>query len=255
MAKIFDIYKNHASVYSDYIDTKIEQRNFRLIVNKIDEYNGVTDVIDILDLCCGPFTIKPYIIELMNKHFPSLEYLSYTGVDINKKFIKYARSNSKHHKLRTNFVLADAAKVTLPQQYDTIVATSAYHHISDDRKELFIDNVVRHLTDYGVFLVYEKFIGEHSTELESIKTGMQFYSERILDILKEQELNPNQAFGLANEMYLTAVRDQEYKVTRKEFVDLVSKKGLKMVEEMKLWPEDDRFRNPEIGDFVMVLKK
>jgi len=254
MSKTFNIYKNDPQVYSEYIDTLVEQRNFRCVAEKISKYNGITDAISLLDLCCGPFTIKPYLIEMQNKHYPSLEYLEYTGVDINKDFIKYAKRNSNSYRLRATFIHADASKITLPHKYNTIIATSAYHHIEDQRKPQFIDNIIRHSTNDGVIIIYEKFISKHSTSPEAIKSGMIFYAERILDILKEQDINPNQAFGLANEMYLTAVRDQEYKITYEEFVDFISKKGLKIIEEEKLWPKKDRFDDSYIGDFVLVLK-
>ncbi|GEM_PF-1574220 len=255
MSKIFDIYKNHPSVYASYIDTSIEQRNFRSVIEKISRYSGVTDSINVLDMCCGPFTIKPYLIELMDKYFPTLQFLEYTGVDINKQFIKYAQKHSLHHRLKANFMKADASEVKISHQYGTIIATSAFHHITDSRKGLFIDNVVRHLTNDGVFIVYEKFIGKHSSAEEAISSGMRFYSERIIDILAEQDLSSDQAFGLANEMYLTAVRNQEYKVTHEEFIDVVSARKLKIVEEQKLWPNGDRFRESTIGDFVIVLQK
>ncbi len=31
--------------------------------------------------------------------------------------------------------------------------------------------------------------------------------------------------------------------------------GFKVIEEIKLWPKEDLFNDPKMGDFVLVIKK
>ncbi|MFH1326841.1 MAG: hypothetical protein ABIH59_01810 [archaeon] len=56
-------------------------------------------------------------------------------------------------------------------------------------------------------------------------------------------------------MYLSAIRKEEYKVNYDFFVDDLKSAGFKIVKEIKIWPKEDLFEDPKMGDFVFVIKK
>ena len=78
---------------------------------------------------------------------------------------------------------------------------------------------------------------------------------RIFDMMQEEELSDPQLFALYNEMYLTSVRIEEYKVPFSRFKEDLEATGLKIEEVKKLWPLDDRFDNPYVGDFVVTIRQ
>ena len=73
-------------------------------------------------------------------------------------------------------------------------------------------------------------------------------------MLQKEKLSHVQSFALHNEMYLTSVREEEYKVPFSRFKEDLEATGLRIKEIVKLWPQDDRFKNPDVGDFVVIIK-
>jgi hypothetical protein len=84
---------------------------------------------------------------------------------------------------------------------------------------------------------------------------VHFYCERIYDMVVSEKLNKHQLFALFNEMYLTSVRVEEYKVDYDYFVKDLRKNGFKITEEVKTWPKKKTFNDKRVGDFVFVIRK
>lgn len=248
MNKIFDIYKNPASTYLEYIDTEIERRNFRCVRDMI--IKSGKEKLNIVDLCCGPFPFVYYLNEILITG----KSIKYVGVDINEAFIQEAKKkanffqqyNLPKERFDIQFIQGDVLETRVEKQANIVLSTSSFHHI--ENKERYVQLVKSILSPEGQWVIYEKFVRKGN----SIRAGMEFYAARILDILKEQKLTSEQAFGLANEMYLTAIRDQEYKISLSEFYKLT--KDFTVSEKVKLWPKNKTFDDSDIGDYVMVLK-
>ena len=107
----------------------------------------------------------------------------------------------------------------------------------------------------GAAIIYEKFVEAYGDDaLSKAHSGTNFYAERIFDMLRSERLTEEQLFALYNEMFLTSIRKCEFKVPLARFRQDVQKAGLSIDDLMKLWPEDDRFTDADVGDIVATLK-
>lgn len=241
-----NLYEMNPQIYDEYINTKIEKVNFDNVFNLINKACSSKPQIEILDLCCGT-GIFP------RKWLTKLKSISYLGVDINPQFIAFAKNNLKDE--RFNFVVDNSLSFKTTQKFDVILATSAYHHIEDSKKRDFLKNILVHLKENGVLIVYEKIISPFSDKIEAVDSGTKFYLERIKYMMKTETLSENQLFALFNEQYLTAIRQQEYKVDFDYFKEDLNACGLVIKEQIKLWPKEDVFNNDKVGDFVFLIVK
>ncbi|MDD5163626.1 MAG: class I SAM-dependent methyltransferase [Candidatus ainarchaeum sp.] len=245
-AQTISIYKMPPEIYNIYMSTKIEARNFQEVYNQIKKTLDKKNTIKILDLCCGTgIFFRNWLSQKRN--------ICYIGVDINKDFLAFARK--KITSSRVAFIESDASKAKLGKKFDIVLATSAYHHIEDSGKGKFLENAKRHLDENGILVIYEKLIAEFNSKIEAAKAGTNFYAERILDMMGEEKLNQMQLFALYNELYLTAVRKEEYKVPYNRIISDLQKTGFNVLKEIKLWPKNNKFVDPKVGDFVFVCKK
>jgi SAM-dependent methyltransferase len=233
-------------IYDEYINTKIEKINFDTVFEEVQKIAGHKAMISVLDLCCGTGILpRKYLIELPN--------IKYVGVDTNKSFLEFAKSKLTDKNF--TFLLHDAATVDVGQKFDLVIATSSYHHIRDEHKLTFLNNIAKHLQNDGHFIIYEKFVAKFDNAVEAVRSGTEFYLERITDMMKHERLNDNQIFALFNELYLTSIRTEEYKVPYEYFTKNLSDTNLKIIDEKKLWPKNKVFNDDKVGDFVIIMQK
>lgn len=98
-------------------------------------HNDVTRPRRVLDLGCGPGTNA--------KYFGSSDYL---GVDINERYVRYARS-----RYGREFLTADLTAATFPAAgpYDFILVNSFLHHLSDGEVQVVLERVRGLLAEGG----------------------------------------------------------------------------------------------------------
>jgi len=80
----------------------------------------------VLDLACGTGELADYI-------HPK----SYLGVDLNDKYIFYARS----HRKQKTFLIGDITQLSLREKFDTIAFIGSAHHLSDQQ----LDQLCRYI--------------------------------------------------------------------------------------------------------------
>jgi len=241
---VLDLYKMNPEIYDQYILTRIERNNFNIVFDKIKQRIKLNKNTKILDLCCGTGVFPRLYLK-------NLKNISYVGVDINKPFIEFARTKLNHKNFM--FVVHNAVNFKSKDRFDIIIATSSYHHIQNKDKSKFLKNIKNKLNKNGVLIVYDKLIADYKNISKQMKTGIDFYGERICEMISSEKLNKLQLFSLFNEMYLTSVRVEEYKVSYDYFFKDLKKNGLKILEEVKTWPKKDVFDNKNVGDFVFVI--
>jgi SAM-dependent methyltransferase len=246
---MLNLYKMDPRIYDEYMSTKIEGRNFAKVAGIVAEMarSRPEEDFSVLDMGCGTAL-------LYRKWLSEIENLTYTGVDINERFLEFA---SERCGPGARFILGDAVSVDAGGPFCAAVATSIYHHIEDenDRKGEFPRNVCRHVTGGGDAVIYEKLVSPFSDDREAARAGTVFYMERIEDIMKEEKLSDTQKFALYNELYLTSVRKDEYKVDYKRLMKDFSTAGMRLEREIKMWPPDGRFGDYRVGDFIFVFKR
>ena len=243
MSETPSLYEMDPAIYDTYIDTPMERRNFDAVFKRMQPLMGKRT--RILDMCCGTGSFP-------RRWLVGQGGITYVGVDINEAFLAYARKHldDPHYP----FVHGDAVDADFGRgAFDVVLMTSAYHHIEDGKKRPFLFNARRQMKESGRGIAYEKFVAPFDTAAQAAEGAVRLYSERTLDMLKEGQLNNEQLFALCNEMYLTAIRQGEYKVSFRQFVQDALAVGLMVRDPERLWPNDERFGDPSVGDFVATL--
>jgi SAM-dependent methyltransferase len=186
-----------------------------------------------------------------------------TGVDIDENYLKFARQKywervtgmgADWYGTKLNFVNHDAVDYTHLSLVDVIIASSAYHHIEDERKLEFLRKVQVQLKDDGLAVFCENLIGNYHNLTERAIAVTDFYAERIKEMAR-LGISDRRLGLVCRVLQYELDREYEWKHSYREFTDNLQKAGLKVVNEAKVWPTEDLFRDPKVGDFVFEVKK
>jgi len=233
--------------YDAMMTTELEIHIFKTVANEIKN-NLKPRKTSILDLCCGTGLLAQMLLDL-----PGIEFV---GVDINKTDLESAREKTKQHQ-NFRLVLNDALTYKTDLRFDIVTLTSAYHHIENKFKTLFLQKVFKLLKNNGILIIYEKLIRPCKNNKEFAKSNEEFYLRRI-EYLKKTEskgLNEKQFNALLNVCTLSMSAKEEYKIDYNYLIKDLDKTGFKVVKEQKIWPNEDLFSNNKVGDFIFVAKK
>lgn len=149
-------YKDNAEAYE--LEERSRPDEMLMINIAADKVNKLLEKIHnakILDLCCGTGLSMEGFIE-----HPNISKI--VGVDISKEYLACARN--KFSKISTPhiFINDDAVTTDLPvHEWDIIMLASAYHHIEDDRKLVFLRKVHGLLKDTGRAIFAENILPEY----------------------------------------------------------------------------------------------
>jgi len=153
-----------------------------------------------------------------------------------------------------NFINHDAVDYTHPALVDIILASSAYHHIEDERKLRFLEKVRAQLKDEGIAIFCENLIGKYQNPAERAVAVTDFYAERIKEMARLG--TTDRRLGLVCRVLQYELdREYEWKHSYSEFVDNLCKAGLVVVNKTKVWPIEDLFKDLKVGDFVFEVRK
>lgn len=250
MSDVFNLYNTNPAFYDEHKSTELETRNFDEVFNQIQKASDKKDITHILDLCCGTgFFARKWLSKTRRGE------INYVGIDINSDFIKYANEQDKPTSLYRYYLVGNPVTTKFKHQHDIVMGTSAYHHIQDEKKVAFLNNMKRNMTPEGTGIIYEKFIAQSGDLFLETMSGMRFYEKRILYMKQHEKLSENQLSALYNELYLTAERIDDYKVSYKRFTEDMQEAGLKIIDKIKIWPKEKGLANKRVGDFVIVFKK
>ncbi len=241
------LYKLEPDNYDSMMSTDLENIIFNAVIEEIKN-NLKSGKTLILDLCCGTGIIAQKLLNVSN--------IQFSGVDINKEFLEFARQKTKSHR-NFKFILKDALLYESELKFDIIILTSAYHHIENKFKTRLLEKICRLLKDDGILIIYEKAIRKYSTNKEFAESNEEFYLKRI-DYLKKTEskrLSEKQFNALMNVCGLSAAAEKEYKVNYDYIKKDLDKNRFKIIKETKIWPKENIFADEKIGDFVFVCKK
>jgi SAM-dependent methyltransferase len=198
----------------------------------------------VLDLCCGPGTMGNYL-QLFYSNF------EYTGIDTNKSFCDYGLQ--KYGDLGWNFLCEDAVHFKGNASYNFVIASSAYHHILDSNKAVFLRTIAKNLESNGIAIICENFLPEYADSNARVDSVEIYY----------QELKRYYAQGGATQKSLELIAEveelekagvEEHKVDYKRFEGHVASAGLRIRERTLVW-QPDSISDRDCGSQVLVLGK
>jgi len=109
----------------------------------------------ILEIGCG----DGFTTYSLSKRYPQF---SFTGIDISKKFIDYARNNFKNNNL--SFKVSDSLELSFKDNsFDAVISTDVLEHISDVPK--FLDEYLRVTKKNGLMIIVT---GNHFSPIQPL---------------------------------------------------------------------------------------
>lgn len=256
-------YKDNPAMYEQVEDIPGEQAMFRkaagvIVAHANEVYTAENRGAEVLDLCCGTAPILEFLpgadkcpMNAVTCVDMSREYLNFAR---QKYFYRAAGMGSDWFGTLLNFVLSDAVDYTHPRSADIILASSAYHHIENDRKIPFLRKLYAQLNASGVVVFCENLIADYETPLQREVAVMDFYVERLKEMMA-LEINDVRLDLVRRVLQYELDEEYEWKHSRRMFLENLANVGFKIKAEHKVWPERNYFGDPNIGDFVVVAEK
>ncbi len=199
-------------------------------------------IMKLLDVCSGPGNFINHLQYIYSD-------LEVTCVDLNNHFIEEGQKIFKKWK----FICGDVSKIDLKQKFDVVTASSAFHHIPDEYKKDFWNNINLHLEDNGFVLVCENFLPKYSNYVERQASIEKYYTE-----LKQFYIEGNstkKAFELIDEVYqLEKNGVEEHKVSFEIFINQIDTAGFLLFQDIIVW-QPDSLKKDNAGSHVIILKK
>ncbi len=116
-----------------------------------------------LDLGCGTGAKS---IHLAKKGFKVI------GIDISETAIKYAKENAHKEKVKINFIVADATDLNFlkDRKFDFVLDWANFHGIPKNKREKYINGIVKHTKKGGIFLL--RCFGKDETQKQFVVRPM-----------------------------------------------------------------------------------
>jgi len=207
-----------------------------------------------LDLCCGTGLSMRCLVEHPN-------VASVVGVDNSEPYLKYARTSLQDRRISPRFVLADAATVGSNElgreTWDIIMMASAYHHIEDHRKVLFLRRVHQFLGASGRAVMAENILPSYSDDDPgSYRRAVErFYASVLRTARHDNPALPTHVAQLIERVAQYGYDgDYEYKVCMPILLRDLAAAALEVVSIRKVWPETNELGD-DAGNFVLLLRR
>jgi SAM-dependent methyltransferase len=187
----------------------------------------------IADFCCGTGKNTALLAQDLNLKEALL-------IDINKEFIEIARSRDIKAHIVT--LVSDILVAPLRCEYDAVISMFAYHHVSNEQKGQYIEQVKSALKRNGILLLGEIYTPNKTVTLE-------YYKKLLTEIganSKRKEL----------EKFLTETAESdnfEFKVSQDFAHSQLNRAGFELLQSEKIWPMDEAL-GKNTGMFVEVWR-
>jgi len=199
----------------------------------------------ILDFCCGT-------CEIFSRIAPNPMVGRFVGVDTEKNYLDFAGARLAG---KTDFELVqgDAVDCSLGITADIVIASSAYHHIEDERKVAFLRNIIRHMKPDGRAIFAENILPAYGNEEERRSAVMEFYGKRIAEA-RGIGMDEEVVALLRQVMDFEMNREYEWKSDYRRFMQNLENAGFAILRKTRVWPIGCGFDDPLAGDYVLVAE-
>lgn len=192
----------------------------------------------VVDLMCGPG-------QLLGKIHKERKDLHITGVDIDSRYIKYARK--KHPGI--TFVRSDSLNWKSNNHFDFIICTGGLHHLPYKYHQRFIIRLSNLLSKGGVCLLADPYIDEYKNEkqrrLAAARLGYEYLQTVLLNNSTDDIVS-----ATIDIMHNDVLPLGEYKTYIRRTLRM-TKKYFQSVAVIKTWPK----KKSGYGDYCLSLKK
>jgi SAM-dependent methyltransferase len=233
-----DVYDNHDDHdnHKNYIRFQMLRPDYIKAISKSIslsvKYTKNRKTVDIADFCCG---IGSNTQKLSKKRALNKALL----IDINKGFLDIAKKSAivaKELEIKHGNILLE----NFDKSYDIVFSIFAYHHMKDNEKLRYIEQIKKALKPKGVLILTEIF-------LNNKKEGVQYYKKLLESVQANKRVS-----GLKEFLEQTAKSTEfEFKVPKKIADSQFQSSGFRLLEQVKVWPKDDSVENGQ-GTFVQV---
>lgn len=229
-----ELYEKKANLYDelqqkrpDYVGA-IEA--FRQLSRK---YFGDKNNLVIADFCCGTGKNTRLFAQ-------DISVAKATLIDSNKEFLEIVKSKPTNTQIET--IQSDILLAPVRAENDVVISMFAYHHVPDEDKDKYIEQVLGALKKNGILILGEIYTPNKETTIK--------YYNYLLE-----KIGPNsQSVELRKFLTQTAESDNyEYKVSQKFAHDQLEKRGFVLLESQKIWPTDGSFPE-DVGTFVEIWR-
>jgi len=199
----------------------------------------------IIDLCCGT-------CEIFSRLLPEPKVSRFVGIDIEQSYLDFAKERLKGVG-DVRLVLGDAVDCHLATAADIVIASSAYHHIEDERKFRFLRTIIKHMKCDGRVVFAENILPAYADETGHADAARLFYGKRIEEA---RALGMDEdVIGLLHQvMDFEVGREYEWKVDYTRFMADLGRAGFVVLRQTKVWPTTFQFEDPQAGDYVVVAE-
>lgn len=190
-----------------------------------------------IDIMCGPG-------DLLGKIHLKRKDIKLTGLDIDERYISYARK--KHPKI--NFKLKDILSWETNEQYDVVICTGSIHHIPYDKQKDVIEKIASLTKPGGFALISDCYIDDYSNEIERKTAAAKLGYEYLKETIANGAPNPVTQFTI--EILWNDVLMKEFKTSLAKRLPLL-KIFFNNIETLKTWPAFES----GYGDYISICKK
>jgi ubiquinone/menaquinone biosynthesis C-methylase UbiE len=227
-----DLYTDSASSYDDLQHKRPDYsgalKNFEDTAVRL--LTGKENIV-IADFCCGTGSNTKTLAQRLPVSKAIL-------IDINRDFLNMAQRSKIQAEIK--IVEGDIIEVSLKEEADLVISMFAYHHVPDDKKLLYIEQVKSVLKPGGILLLGEIYSPDKETTIK-------YYDNLINSIDSKIRTKELEKF-----LKQTAESDDfEYKVSREFAHGQLVTSGFVLVEEKKIWPNGS-ILGESVGTFVEV---
>jgi trans-aconitate methyltransferase len=172
------------------------------------------------------------------------EDLTLWGIDIDKRYVNFARRNHPG----IIFLSGDVLDLQPSGQFDVFTCTGALHHVPYDRQEKAVGKMASMIHGEGLGIISDVYIDNYADELErklaAAKLGYEYLRETM------NNGSPDEVTAVTTDILKNDVMGIEYKTSLARRLPIF-RKFFGSVETIKTWPDEQT----EYGDYVTILQK
>ena len=222
-------------------------------------------------LCSGP---APFLYDLQESdsflYNLLTRHLNLALVDLSENFTRFNKIQYPQFKS----VVADATRYgNQIQDQALIILNSSYHHIPDNNKKEFLENIFQNLKIGGRVIMGENFLPKYKSSNDRVLSVQKYYKKllifyhSILEEMPKQDIidrkNLTDSIDLIKEVKKRDLnRYGEFKTDLKTFIDILPK-GFEILEISQVWPLKQTIKisqtvqipNNYYGSGVLLLEK